>query len=72
MTRVLPFALGAIALALPAHADTAAAGLDGTFASISCEVRPQPNPDGRSSPPTPDRAATSRCNGWISRGRLKS
>lgn len=46
MTRVLPFALGAIALALPAHADTAAAGLDGTFASISCEVRPQPNPDG--------------------------
>jgi len=37
----------ALATAMPAQAQsTTEAGLDGTFESIACEVRPQPNQDG--------------------------
>ena len=46
MNRILPLTVSAMAFAFPAQADTAAAGLDGTYQSIACEVRPQPNADG--------------------------
>ncbi|MEM6276493.1 MAG: hypothetical protein AAF714_06045 [Pseudomonadota bacterium] len=43
-TRFVLIALSAAASG--ASADTTAAGLDGSWRSVSCEVRPQPNADG--------------------------
>ena len=46
MRFLLPLPVAALVAASPAFADTSSAGLDGTYASIACEVRPQPNADG--------------------------
>ncbi|MEM1236174.1 MAG: hypothetical protein AAGI10_04320 [Pseudomonadota bacterium] len=44
--RILLSTLLAVVAAPAAYADTTAAGLDGAWKSLSCEVRPQPNQDG--------------------------